>query len=62
MTTEEWNSPIEISIFPEMSYGELMSNNGIKTWLEHIQRAGFVLVTNTPETAEATKELMEKIA
>ena len=45
-----------------MSYGELMGNNGIKTWLEHIQRAGFVLVTNTPETAKATKELMEKIA
>ena len=37
-------APSEIKIFPEMSYKELMSNNGIKTWLENIQRVGFVLV------------------
>ena len=57
-----WNSPSEIKIFPEISYGELMGNNGIKTWLENIQRVGFVLVTGSPATAEATKELMERIA
>ena len=45
-----------------MSYKELMSNNGIKIWLKNIQRVGFVLVTDTPATAEATKELMERIA
>ncbi len=57
-----WNSPSEIKIFPEMCYEELMSNNGIKNWLENIQKVGFVLVNNTPATAEATKELMERIA
>ena len=39
-----------------------MGNDGIKTWLENIQRVGFVLVTGSPATAEATKELMERIA
>jgi len=57
-----WNSPDEINIFPEMSYEELFDNDGTKTWLANIQRVGFVLVTNTPPTAEATKELMENIA
>ena len=45
-----------------MSHEELMSKTGMKTWLNNIQRVGFVLVTNTPATAEATKELMERIA
>jgi len=57
-----WNSPTEIKIFPEMPYEEVMSNGGIKTWLTHIQRVGFVLVTDTPATPEATKELMERMA
>ena len=57
-----WNSPEEIQSFPEMSYEELMSNGGIKTWLNHIQRIGFVLVTETPPTPQATKELMERMA
>jgi len=45
-----------------MTYKEFLGNNGIKTWLENIQRVGFVLVTGSPTTAEATKELMERIA
>jgi len=57
-----WNTPSEIKIFPEMTYEEVMSNEGIKTWLTHIQIAGFVLVTKTPSTPEATKELMERMA
>jgi len=57
-----WNSPSEIKIFPEMTYEEVMSDQGIKTWLHHIKRVGFVLVTETPTTSEATKELMERIA
>ena len=61
-SSDIWNSPSEIKNFPQMSYKELMDNDGIKTWLENIQRVGFVLVTETPVTAEATKELMERIA
>ena len=61
-SSDLWNSSSEIKIFPKMSYKELLGNDGIKTWLENIQRVGFVLVTNAPETAEATKELMERIA
>jgi len=57
-----WNSPSEIKIFPEMFYEELLGNDGTKTWLENIQRVGFVLVTGSPATIEATKELMERIA
>jgi len=57
-----WNVPSEIKIFPEMTYDEVISDEGIKTWLTHIQRTGFVLVTKTPSTPEATKELMEKMA
>jgi trimethyllysine dioxygenase len=57
-----WNTTSEIKIYPEMTYDEVMSDEGIKTWLAHIQRVGFVLVTKTPETPEATKELMERIA
>ena len=57
-----WNMPSEIRSFPEMPYEEVMSNGGIKTWLTHIQRVGFVLVTETPATSGATKELMERMA
>ena len=38
-----WNTPHEIKAFPEMPYEEVMSDGGIKTWLTHIQRIGFVL-------------------
>ena len=57
-----WNSSVEITSFPEMSYEEVMGNKGLKTWLTHIQRVGFVIVTKTPATPEATKELMERMA
>ena len=57
-----WSMPSEINDFPEMSYKEMMSNGGVKTWLAHIQRVGFVMVTDTPATPEATKELMERMA
>ena len=60
--TNVWNSSNEIKDFPEITYQELMSDGGIKTWLNHIQRIGFVIVTETPETPEATKELMERMA
>ena len=53
-----WNTPSDIKVFPEMSYEELMSDGGIKKWLNHIQRVGFVLVTEAPATPEATKQLM----
>jgi trimethyllysine dioxygenase len=57
-----WNKPGEIKIFPEMTYKEVMSDEGIKNWLNNIQRVGFALVTDTPATPEATKELMERMA
>ena len=57
-----WNSSNEIEIFPEISYKAVMSDGGIKKWLTHIQRTGFVLVTETPATPEVTKELMERMA
>jgi len=57
-----WNTSKEIKVFPEITYQELMGDGGIKTWLNHIHRIGFALVTETPETSEATKQLMERIA
>ena len=60
--TNVWNSSNEIKDFPEITYQELMSDGGIKTWLNHIQRVGFVLVTETPATPDATEELMERMA
>jgi len=57
-----WNAPSDIEVFPEMSYEELMSDGGIKKWLNHIQRVGFVLVIDSPATPEATKQLMERMA
>ena len=57
-----WNAPSEIKNFPEMTYKEVMCDGGMKTWLEHIQRVGFVLVTGSPATSEATKELMERMS
>ena len=57
-----WNSPTEIKSFPEISYEEVMSDQGLKTWLHHIQRVGFVLVTETPITPKVTRELMERMA
>lgn len=57
-----WNSSNEIEIFPEISYKAVMSDGGIKKWLTHIERTGFVLVTETPATPEVTKELMERMA
>ena len=57
-----WNTPGEIKIFPEITYKEVMSDGGVKTWLSHIQRVGFALVIEAPETPEATKILMERVA
>ena len=57
-----WNKPSEIKIFPEMSYEELMIDDGIINWLNHIQRVGFVVVTDAPATPEATQKLMERMA
>ena len=57
-----WNSPDEISNFPEITFKEVMSDQGIKTWLQRIQRTGFALVTESPATPEATKTLMERMA
>ncbi|MDB4099112.1 trimethyllysine dioxygenase [Candidatus Thioglobus sp.] len=60
--TNVWNSSNEIKDFPEITYQELISDGGIKTWLKHIHRVGFALVTDTPATSEVTKELMERLA
>ena len=57
-----WNSPTEIKTSPEITYDEVMGYGGIKTWLNHIQRVGFVLVTDAPATSDATKGLMERLA
>ena len=57
-----WNSSADISSFPEMSYKEVMSDQGLKVWLSNIQRIGFVIVTEAPATPEATKEIMERMA
>ena len=57
-----WNSPDEIKIFPKITYKEVMGKKGLQIWLKHIQRIGFVLVTESPATPEATKNLMERMA
>jgi len=57
-----WNCISEIKIFPEMTYYDFMNDGGLETWLGHIQRNGFVLVTESPATAEATKDLIERMA
>ena len=57
-----WNSSNEIKNFPEISFNDFMSDDGLKQWLGHIQRNGFVLVSGVSATADATKELMERIA
>jgi trimethyllysine dioxygenase len=57
-----WNSPSEIKVFPELPYDEFMSEGGLNKWLGYIQKNGFVLVADTPASADATKELMERMA
>jgi trimethyllysine dioxygenase len=57
-----WDTPSEITRFPEMPYEDFMGGQGLKTWLVHIQRVGFVIVTDTPATPEATRKLMERMA
>ena len=62
-SAEFWNSVDEINSFPEMPYEQVMDDeNGIKIWLEHVKRVGFILVRNSPATAEATKKLMKRIS
>ena len=60
--SEYWSSPNEINFFPEMPYSDFMSKGGLKKWLMHIERRGFVIVTDSPSTPEATKQLMERMA
>jgi trimethyllysine dioxygenase len=57
-----WNSTSEIKFFPEMNYDEFMDGGGLKKWLGHIQRNGFVLVNEAPASSNATKEIMERMA
>jgi trimethyllysine dioxygenase len=62
-SAEIWHNSSDIKILPEMSYNSLMKDDdGVATWLNHIQRIGFVLVHDSPVTPEATKAMMEKIA
>ena len=60
--SEYWSSTNEINFFPEMPYSDFMSKGGLKKWLMHIERSGFVIVNGSPSTPEATKELMERMA
>ena len=57
-----WNSANEIKDFPEMSFDDFMSDDGLKQWLVNIQKNGFVLVSGAQATADATKGLMERVA
>jgi trimethyllysine dioxygenase len=57
-----WNSPSEIKFLPVISYDEFINDGGLKKWLSHIQRTGFVLVTESPVSPDATKKLMERMA
>ena len=57
-----WNSPSEINFFPEISFDEFIDKGGLNKWLGHIQTNGFVLVSDTPASADATKQLMERVA
>ncbi len=61
-SAEIWHNADDINVIPEMTYEALMNDDGVKTWLNHIQRVGFVLVHNSPATPEATQAMMEKIA
>ena len=62
-SAEIWHRSSDIQNLPEMTYDSLMSDNdGVKTWLNHIQRTGFVLLHDSPATPEATQAMMEKIA
>jgi len=62
-SAEIWHCLDDLQNLPEMTYDSLMNAKcGVKTWLSHIQKVGFVLVQDTPATAAATRELMEKIA
>jgi trimethyllysine dioxygenase len=62
-SVELWNSADEIKPFPEMPYEQLMDDeDGINVWLGHVKRVGYILVRNSPATAEATKKLMERIS
>jgi len=57
-----WNSASEMKVFPEMSHDDFMNDDGLKQWLGHIQRNGFVLVSGVSATADSTKALMERVA
>ena len=57
-----WNCASEIKIFPKMTYDDFINDKGLEKWLGHVQRNGFVLVSESPATPEATKDLMERIA
>jgi trimethyllysine dioxygenase len=57
-----WNSVSDIKFLPEMPYDEFLADEGLNKWLNYIKTIGFVLVTDTPATAEATKDLMERMS
>ncbi|MCS5591472.1 MAG: TauD/TfdA family dioxygenase [Gammaproteobacteria bacterium] len=60
---EIWHRPEDIKHVPKMTYDSLMDDDeGVKKWLNHIQRVGFVLVCGSPASAQATQEMMEKIS
>lgn len=62
-SAELWHGFDEIANPPTMDYDTLMNeDDGIKTWLGHIQRVGFVLLKNSPVDAKATEEMMQKIS
>jgi len=63
ISAEIWHNSDDIKVLPEMTYDHFMSDkDGVKIWLNHMQRIGFVLIHNSPNTAEATEKMMKKIA
>ena len=57
-----WGNPNEMKVFPEMTYDEVMSDDGLKKWLINIKKVGFVFVTESPATPDATKQIMERMS
>ena len=58
MDYKYWDSSL---IVKPVDYQDIMFGNGLKRWVQNIHEYGIGFVENVPQSAQATKELAEKL-
>ena len=58
-----WDCETIADEWPTVAYADVMAgDDGVSAWMRHVSTYGFCIVTGTPATIEATRELVGRVA